>query len=60
MTPYVAGVYLDNCSYLNNMGEHGAYPVAKTEDDRVIFTIAANSQRTDHAIEFLRFLIHNH
>ena len=60
LTPHCAGVYLDNCSYLNNMGEHGAYPVAETEDDRVIFTIAANSKRTDHAVEFLRFLIHNH
>ncbi|MCR5591664.1 MAG: hypothetical protein K6F73_09040 [Lachnospiraceae bacterium] len=58
--PYFAGVYLDNCSYLNNIGEHGAYPVAETEDDRVIFTIAANTLRADHAIEFLRFLIHNH
>jgi len=55
--PYCAGVYLDNCSYLNNMGEHGAYPEAETEDDRPVFTIAANSLRMDHAIEFLRFLI---
>ena len=60
LTPYCAGVYLDNCSYLNNMGEHGAYPVADTEDDRVVFTIAANSHRIDHAVEFLRFLVHNH
>ena len=60
LTPYCAGVYLDNCSYLNNMGENGAYPVAETENDRIVFTIAANSQRTDHAIEFLRFLVHNH
>ncbi|MCR5688225.1 MAG: hypothetical protein K6G58_09420 [Lachnospiraceae bacterium] len=58
--PYFAGIYLDNCSYLNNIGEHGAYPVAESEDERVIFTIAANSLRTDHAVEFLRFLIHNH
>ncbi len=60
LTPYCAGVYLDNCSYLNNMGEHGAYPVAETEDDRIVFTIAANSKHTDHAVEFLRFLVHNH
>ena len=60
LTPYCAGVYLDNCSYLNDLGEHGAYPVAETEDDRPVFTIAANSQRMDHAVEFLRFLIHNH
>ena len=60
LSPYCAGVYLDNCSYLNNLGENGAYPVAETEDDRIIFTIAANSKRTDHATEFLRFLIHNH
>lgn len=57
--PYFAGVYLDNCSYLNNMGEFGAYPVATKEEDRVIFTIPANSEHTDHSIEFLRFLIHN-
>ena len=59
LTPYCAGVYLDNCSYLNNQGESGAYPVATEEKDRVVFTIAANSSRTDHAVEFLRFLIHN-
>lgn len=57
VSPYVAGVYLDNCSYLNNMGENGAYPVAEKESDRPVFTIAGNSKRTDHAIEFLRFLI---
>ena len=56
---FCAGIYLDNCSYLNNMGESGAYPVAETEDDRPVFTIAANSLRTDHAIKFLRFLIEN-
>ncbi len=60
LTPYCAGIYLDNCSYLNNMGENGAYPVAATEDDRVIFTIAANSGRIDHAVEFLRFIACNH
>lgn len=57
LTPYCAGIYLDNCSYLNNMGEHGAYPVAESEDDRPVFTIAGNSLRQDHAIDFLRFLI---
>ena len=57
LTPYWAGIYLDNCPYLNNMGEAGAYPEPETEDDRVIFTIAANSKRVDHAVEFLRFLI---
>ena len=56
LTPYCAGVYLDNCAYLNNMGESGAYPVAETEDDRPVFTIAANSLRIDHAIGFLEFL----
>ena len=55
--PYIAGVYLDNCSYLNNMGENGAYPPAQTEGDRPVFTMAANSLRQDHAIGFLRFLI---
>ncbi len=57
LTPYSAGIYIDNCSYLNNMGESGAYPVPETEDDRPVFTIAANSLRIDHAIQFLRFII---
>ena len=56
LSPYFAGIYLDNCAYLNNMGENGAYPVPEGEDDRVIFTISANSKRTDHAVGFLRFL----
>jgi hypothetical protein len=38
------------------MGEAGAYPIAQSEDDRPVFTIAANSLRMDHAIEFLRFI----
>lgn len=57
--PYFAGVYLDNCSYLNNNGEYGAFPVPSTPGDRPIFTIAANTQNAEHAIEFLRFLIEN-
>ena len=56
LTPYCAGIYIDNCAYLNNMGEAGAYPVAESEDDRPVLTIAANSLRIDHAIEFLRFI----
>ena len=56
ITPYCAGIYLDNCAYLNNMGEAGAYPVAESEDDRPVFTIASNSLRIDHAVEFLRFI----
>ena len=59
LTPYCAGIYLDNCAYLNNIGEQGAYPVAESENERVVFTVAANSNRTDHAIEFLRFLTLN-
>ena len=57
--PYFAGVYLDNCSYLNNLGEYGAYPVAEKEEDRVIFTIPANTKNLEHSVQFLRFLIHN-
>lgn len=57
--PYFAGVYLDNCSYLNNNGEYGAYPVAEDEKDRPVFTIPANTQRPERAVEFLRFLIEN-
>lgn len=59
LTPYCAGIYLDNCAYLNNIGEQGAYPVAENNDERVIFTIAANSKRIDHAVEFLKFLTLN-
>ena len=59
LTPYFAGIYLDDCSYLNNIGEYGAYGVAEKEEDRVIFTIAANTQHAEQAVEFLRFLIHN-
>ncbi|MBO4904679.1 MAG: hypothetical protein J5367_05610 [Lachnospiraceae bacterium] len=59
LTPYCAGIYLDNCAYLNNIGEQGAYPVAESEGERVIFTIAANSKRMDHAVQFLRFLTLN-
>lgn len=58
--PYFAGIYLDNCSYLNNNGEYGAFPVAKTPGERPVFTIAANTENLEHAIEFLRFLIENH
>ena len=59
LTPFCAGIYLDDCAYFNNIGENGAYPVAETEGSRVIFTIAANSGRKDHAIEFLRFITCN-
>ncbi len=59
LTPYCAGIYLDTCSYLNDQGEYGAYPVAETEDKRPVLTITANTKRPDHAIEFVRFLIHN-
>lgn len=57
--PYFAGIYLDNCSYLNNNGQYGAYPVATEEKNRPIFTMAANAPHPDHAMEFLRFLIDN-
>ena len=59
LEPYFAGVYLDTCSYLNNMGENGAYPTAENDEDKVIFTITANGPCHEHAAEFLRFLIHN-
>lgn len=55
--PYIAGIYLDTCSYLNNMGERGAWNVAESEDDRPILTIPANTQRLDKSIEFIRFII---
>lgn len=59
VAPYFAGVYLDNCSYLNNNGEYGAYDLTTDEKKRPIFTIAVNAPHKDHAIEFLRFLIEN-
>ena len=58
--PYIAGVYLDNCSYLNNNGEYGCYDAAETPGARPIFTIAANAPNVEHAIEFLQFLVQNH
>jgi len=54
--PYIAGIYLDNCSYLNNMGEYGAYSPAESEDDRPILTIPYNTQRLDKAIDFIKFI----
>lgn len=55
-TPYIAGIYLDNCPYLNNMGERGAYDMAEDEDSRPILTIPYNTLRLDHAIDFVRFI----
>lgn len=57
--PYFAGIYLDNCSYLNNNGEYGAYDVAEDAKDRPILIIPGNSTRSDKAIEFVRFLVEN-
>lgn len=54
--PYIAGIYLDNCSYLNNQGEYGAYDLATSEDERPILTVPFTTQRLDHAIEFIKFL----
>lgn len=54
--PYIAGIYLDNCSYLNNQGEYGAYDLATNEDERPILTIPVTTQRLDHAIEFIKFI----
>lgn len=59
LPPYFAGVYLDNCPYLNNNGEYGAYDLTVDEEKRPIFTIAYNAPHMDHAVEFLRFLIEN-
>lgn len=53
---YFAGIYLDNCSYLNNLGENGVYNPPEDEKDRVIFTIPANTKRLEHSIEFLKFI----
>ena len=57
MEPYIAGIYLDNCSYLNNMGEYGAYDLTDVQDDRPILTIPANTMRPEAAIGFVRFLL---
>lgn len=59
LEPYVAGIYLDNCSYLNNNGEYGCYDLTTDEDKRPIFTICYNAPHMEHAIDFLRFLIQN-
>lgn len=55
-TPYVAGIYLDTCPYLNNMGEYGAYNMASDESGRPILTIPESTQRLEHAIDFVRFI----
>lgn len=57
--PYIAGIYLDNCSYLNNNGEYGCYDTTSEEGKRPIFTICYNAPHVEHAIEFLRFLVEN-
>ena len=54
---FIAGIYLDNCSYLKEQGEGGVYPESSSDDERPVFTIAANSQNQDHAIELLEMLI---
>ena len=54
--PYVAGVYLETSSYMNNLGEYGVYSMPESEDDRPIFTIPVNTTRLDHSIELLKFL----
>lgn len=55
--PYIAGIYLDTCSYLNNMGEYGAYDLTEDPDKRPILTIPASTNRPDAAIGFVRFLL---
>ncbi len=55
--PYVAGFYLDSCRYLNNQGQFGAYGAPTEDAKRPVFTIIVNSNRIDHAIDFLEFLI---
>lgn len=54
--PYAAGIYLDNCSYLSNMGEYGAYDLTDDPDKRAVITIPATTKRLDRAIEFIRFI----
>lgn len=48
-----AGIRLDHCQRFEEDGSLGTY----TEDVRPIFAITHNTQRIDHAIEYLRFLI---
>ena len=54
--PYIAGVYLDNSSYLNNQGDYGAYNPPTSEGERPIFTISITAPHPEHAVEFLMFL----
>ncbi len=53
---YLAGVYLDRSEYLNTLGGTGAFTTQLQSGKRPVFTITATSQRTDHAIEFLKML----
>lgn len=55
--PYIAGIYLDTCSYLNNMGEYGAYDLTDDESKRPILTIPVTTKRPEAAIDFIRFII---
>ena len=54
--PYIAGVYLDNCKYLNNQGDFGAYNPPTCEGERPIYTISVVAPHPEQAVEFLMFL----
>lgn len=51
--PIPVGIYMENCTRMNQDGEFGTY----FPESEPIFTIAINTERPDYAIEFLRFLI---
>ena len=53
---YLAGVYLDNSPYLNNMVPGGAYATQKEEGHRPVFTLASCATRIDGALKLLWML----
>ncbi|MFT3982405.1 MAG: hypothetical protein QM697_00750 [Lachnospiraceae bacterium] len=56
-TTLAIGVFLDNCEYLNMQGIEGTFPEVDQAGKRPIFTIAANAQNPEHAVELLRMMI---
>lgn len=52
---YIGGIYIDNCKKL--VGKDSTCPYIEVPDgDRLIMTIAWNTQNLEHAIEFIDFV----
>lgn len=55
ITPYIGGIYIDNCEYLNNINGVKVYTLEN--GDRPVLTVAPNTKNPEHAVEFIRMLI---